>query len=277
MGMRFADALKLSAKNISEHKGRSLATVVTISILFGVLMAGNFLLNGLERTLLEAENSQAGGEVYAIADIRYLNQSSSAPIESVNSVEDLPDSIETRSSESKMRLIRERLAETGGEVVGETWSYQTTQPYVFVPLEAATGLVTTDLAEVPEGKMPVLTPSGELDLSKDLGDTVYLEEVLYSVGSLPTVKCEEVAEKCAPMLSGDNPLNYFLEKVGVWRSGAFIIIDDGTGRAEEFMQETLEWQVENLGSVRIERPERKLVLKFKDVAQAERYADSGAF
>ena len=38
MGLKFSDALRLSWSNIAEHKKRSVAIIVTISILFGAIM-----------------------------------------------------------------------------------------------------------------------------------------------------------------------------------------------------------------------------------------------
>ena len=47
MGLKFSDALRLSWSNIAEHKKRSVAIIVTISILFGAIMGFNFMLEGL--------------------------------------------------------------------------------------------------------------------------------------------------------------------------------------------------------------------------------------
>ena len=54
MGLKFSDALRLSWSNITQHKKRSAAIILTISILFGVIMAFNFMLQGLRGTILDA-------------------------------------------------------------------------------------------------------------------------------------------------------------------------------------------------------------------------------
>lgn len=64
MGLRLSDALRLSWANIAEYKGRSVVVVATVAILFGLVMGVNFLLRGLEVTLLDASVAKTGGKVY---------------------------------------------------------------------------------------------------------------------------------------------------------------------------------------------------------------------
>ena len=64
MGLRLPDALRLSWANIAEYKGRSVVVVATVAILFGLVMGVNFLLRGLEVTLLDASVAKTGGKVY---------------------------------------------------------------------------------------------------------------------------------------------------------------------------------------------------------------------
>ncbi len=64
MGLRLSDALRLSWANIAEYKGRSVVVVATVAILFGLVMGVNFLLRGLEVTLLDASVVKTGGKVY---------------------------------------------------------------------------------------------------------------------------------------------------------------------------------------------------------------------
>lgn len=64
MGLRLSDALRLSWANIAEYKVRSVVVVATVAILFGLVMGVNFLLRGLEVTLLDASVAKTGGKVY---------------------------------------------------------------------------------------------------------------------------------------------------------------------------------------------------------------------
>ena len=63
MGLRLPDAMRLSWANIAEYKGRSVVVVATVAILFGLVMGVNFLLRGLEVTLLDASVAKTGGKV----------------------------------------------------------------------------------------------------------------------------------------------------------------------------------------------------------------------
>ena len=64
MGLRFSDALRLSWSNIAQHKKRSAIIVLTISVLFGVVMGFNFMLQGLRGTILDAALQANDGKVY---------------------------------------------------------------------------------------------------------------------------------------------------------------------------------------------------------------------
>lgn len=51
--MRVVDVLKLAHTNVKGHLGRTVMTVLTVSVVFGVVVGANFVLKGLERSLLE--------------------------------------------------------------------------------------------------------------------------------------------------------------------------------------------------------------------------------
>ncbi len=70
MGLRLPDAMRLSWANIAEYKGRSVVVVATVAILFGLVMGVNFLLRGLEVTLLDASVAKTGGKVYVETSFR---------------------------------------------------------------------------------------------------------------------------------------------------------------------------------------------------------------
>ena len=64
MALKFSDALRLSWSNIVQHKKRSAIIVLTISLLFGVIMAFSFILQGLRSTILDAAVQANDGRVY---------------------------------------------------------------------------------------------------------------------------------------------------------------------------------------------------------------------
>ena len=106
MGLKFSDALRLSWSNIGEHKVRSAIVILTISIIFGLLMGINFVLRGLETTLIDASVIPTGGKVY----------------------------LETKFSNNHYGKAEERLAERlqkyHGQAVGTYTTYQG-QPKIF--------------------------------------------------------------------------------------------------------------------------------------------------
>ena len=64
MSLTFSDTIKLSWSNIAQHKKRSILIVATIALLFGVIMAFNFILQGLRDTILDAALQTTSGQIY---------------------------------------------------------------------------------------------------------------------------------------------------------------------------------------------------------------------
>ena len=64
MGLKFSDALRLSWSNIAQHKKRSAIIILTISLLFGVVMGFNFMLQGLQGTILDAALQTNDGNLF---------------------------------------------------------------------------------------------------------------------------------------------------------------------------------------------------------------------
>ena len=63
MGLRLRDAIRIRWGNVAEHKGRSLLTVATIAVLFGLVLGVNFVLQGLEDTIVAASVISTEGKV----------------------------------------------------------------------------------------------------------------------------------------------------------------------------------------------------------------------
>lgn len=226
MGLKFTDALKLSVVNILEHKGRTAATVLTISVLFGFLMGVNFLLNGLEGTLYDAAVENTGGLAYL-----QLGHSKGGAKYIFDEAEEL-DFDKVVMKEKARGAIVERVKANGGELVGRGWTYQVNYPYQIVELAAVKDFVTGDLTQVPEGKIPVLMGENGWNLDNMTVELKeYYERVkegLYEVGTVPSMTESgldtEQIKLLKPLLAGYSG--------GV---GEFLVVDDGSGRVEKYL------------------------------------------
>lgn len=66
--MTFGELFKLSHRESSAHRTRSRATIVTIGLLFGVLLAALLIAQGLENVTLQYAKGATGGEIYLASD-----------------------------------------------------------------------------------------------------------------------------------------------------------------------------------------------------------------
>ena len=62
--MRLAEAWRLAQRELVAYRTRSLATVVTVGLLFGLVMGGLLVWRGLEHWQLGYAGAETGGEVY---------------------------------------------------------------------------------------------------------------------------------------------------------------------------------------------------------------------
>lgn len=62
--MRLAEAWRLARRELVAYRTRSLATVVTVGLLFGLVMGGLLVWQGLEHWQLGYAGAETGGEVY---------------------------------------------------------------------------------------------------------------------------------------------------------------------------------------------------------------------
>lgn len=267
MGLRFSDALRLSWGNIAQHKKRSVAIILTTSLLFGIIMGFNFIASGIEETTISASARQTGGEVYIEA--RYGSFSGNTDFDSIYDPESISQvSLEPVLDEEADEKIRERVAQYGGEVVGYYWYYQLDYPYRVIMKSAVEQFIDADLWELLlEDKMPTIMPEGweppqNMDnLKGRLGDT------LYRVGSIPSTKAEK------PTLAGFNPLNIVLVQLPWATNDDFWLVDDGSGKVEQYIQEQLEKYLSEDGGWYNASPVQKTaVVKFNDPYKAAEFA-----
>lgn len=259
----FLDAIHLSWRNIIGHKGRSLIIVIVISALFGLLMGINFILRGLEISLLDVSLSKTAGKAYVETYYQDLSK--------------------TVSDER----ISARLEKYNGKKLGYFTRYdfgvQVNVPFMssmfsVVDSSVVKDFLTTELDQVPDNKIPILAPAGGFNLTYDNEQYDWLRsqisERYYIVGYLPIMVTSEqssltykkelgYADNLTPTISkGFNLLNLVLGDIyaGVKSDMLPMLIDDGSGRIDAYVSElTSEWN--RVASTQIEewedsRPER---------------------
>lgn len=263
MGLKLSDAFRLSWSNIAQHKKRSAIIVLTISLLFGVIMGFNFIASGIEETTIAASAGQTSGDVYIEA--RYGSWIGNADFSSIYSPEEISQiSLEPVLSEEDDKKVRERLGEYGGEVVGYYWYYQLDYPYHVIDKSAVEQFIDGDLWEsLPESRIPTIMPEGweppqNMDNFKER-----VNETLHRVGSIPST------ETGKPTLAGFNPLNAILAQLPSAANDDFWLVDDGSGKVEQYIREQLEKYLSEDGGWYNTAPVQKTaVVKFSNPYRA---------
>ena len=273
MGLKFSDAVRLSWSNIAQHKKRSAVIILTISLLFGVIMGFNFITSGIEETTISASAGQTGGEVYIEA--RYGSWGGNAGFGSIYNPEEMSKiSLELVVDEVADERIGERVKEYGGEVVGYYWYYQLDYPYRVITKSAVEQFIDEELwASIPEDKVPTIMPegwkartfsfNGETDtrLRDRLGDN------LYRVGSVPSTEAGK------PTIDGFNPLNIILAQLVSATNDDFWLVDDGSGKVEQFVKDQLEEYLSgDSGWYNTAPVQKTAVVKFDDPYKAVEFA-----
>jgi hypothetical protein len=206
MGLKFSDALRLSWSNIAQHKKRSAVIVLTISVLFGMIMAFNFMLQGLRGTILDAALQANDGKVYLETWYQSIVEFGSGEVEKADSIEDLEV------------FIKEGVERCHGRIIGEKLVYQFMDILETITPEVAESISgEIDLSNVPEDKVAVLMPAGTSQYATvNSGD-------YYVAGTYPAT------QQGSPTLPGLNPANLLLGMVyGSGFDAKSLIIDNGS-------------------------------------------------
>lgn len=223
MSLKVTDALRLSWGNVIGHKGRSAAVVLTVAVLFGLIMGVNFILDGLEKTLVEVSIEKTEGKMYVETSFR-----------------------KSRHGANEVRLA-ERLEKYRGKRVGRVQILGFDGSTIkVVDMGVAKEFVDSGLlAEVPEGKIPVLMPEGGLEKMPDgmdgaaeMGEEI--AEKFFAVGEYPvTADMSDAGYVTSAMrLPEGNWLGVITE--GIYGNGAGyypILIDDGSGKIDRYVTE----------------------------------------
>ena len=204
--LKFSDALHLSWSNISQHKGRSAIVILTISILFGVVMAFNFMLEGLSKTTFDAAMQASDGKIYIAAGYNEIASINEGDYFKVNNLEDAE------------KAIVESVKRYHGQIIGQVVQYNDVGSSRWtINQELAERFDELDFDKLQEDQIPYVGPKVEdefFDLYlKDADDNK--DKLLVKVGTYPAT------EPGSPTLPGFNPLNLLLSGIhgfcGIWK------------------------------------------------------------
>ena len=224
MGLKFSDALRLSWSNIAQHKGRSAIVILTISILFGVVMAFNFMLEGLSKTTFDAAMQASDGKIYIAAGYNEIASINEGDYFKVNNLEDAE------------KAIVESVKRYHGQIIGQVIQYNDVGSSRWtINQELAERFGDLDFDKLQEDQIPYVGPKVEdefFDLYlKDADDNK--DKLLVKVGTYPAT------EPGSPTLPGFNPLNLLLSGIHGFYT-APLMVDDGSGKVMRYLEKMAE-------------------------------------
>lgn len=224
MGLKFSDALHLSWSNISQHKGRSAIVILTISILFGVVMAFNFMLEGLSKTTSDAAMQASDGKIYIAAGYNEIASINEGNYFKVDNLEDAE------------KAIVESAKRYHGQIIGQVVQYNDVGSSRWtINQELAERFDELDFDKLQEDQIPYVGPKVEdefFDLYlKDADDNK--DKLLVKVGTYPAT------EPGSPTLPGFNPLNLLLSGIHGFYT-APLMVDDGSGKVMRYLEKMAE-------------------------------------
>ena len=253
--MRLVDYFRLGWANIVAHKKRAAIVVVIVGVMFGVLIAGSLLIQGVENTALDMMTRSTDGKVL----VRSVAQQYSF-------CKDVACDLEADKAE-----LRQRVTDYGGKVIEVK---MLGQDYV-LDADLVQGAIETELSKAPADATPVLAPLSTLSnwLQISMSERAAAEVKVrtaqqireQAVGQVITVMGGKkywvagilpgsfggTSTLALSSLGRKNPLDILLSNVELGGS-AVLIIDDGDLRAETVITDEI-WAT------------------FDTVKQAERY------
>ncbi len=252
MGLRLADAVRLASGNVVSYKLRSLAIILTVSVIFGLVMGVNFLFAGMRESMLEASVINTDGYSYVSA---YFDKGSS-------------------EGNSETRLAK-RIERDHGEVVGVVRNcFIDREQFGVIDLGLVEDLVDNNLlSEVPEGRVPVIVSRRVFEEEySHQQELELLEAEYYQVG--------EYASEATrmPLLPGEyNILNLPLTKmydspsgIGLGLAG-ITLVDDGSGRVEQYIEAKRQQAAEGYGNNQVVTAK---VIRFGNFGDLTRFVDT---
>lgn len=221
MGLKFSDALRLSWSNIAQHKGRSAIVILTVSILFGVVMAFNFMLEGLGKTTFDAAMQASDGKIYIAAGYNEIASINEGDYFKVDNLEDAE------------KAIVESVKRYHGQIVGQVIQYNDIGSSRWtINQELAERFDSLNFSKLEENQIPYVGPKVEDEFFdrylKDADDNK--DKLLVKVGTYPAT------EPGSPTLPGFNMLNLLLSGI----HGSYtvpLMVDDGSGKVMQYLQD----------------------------------------
>lgn len=213
--MRISQALKLGHANVTAHKGRSLAIIITISVLFGLVMGMDFVLQGLQDSMLRYADAFSEGKIYLKSEY---------------------------SGSRGMEIVRQRLEKYHGEVVGEiTMMEMGGEPTVDVVSPAVVErFLTMSLEEVPEGKLPVVMSDEMLRRIAEVEARGDEYKMAVAKDDYVVVGTYEELGATALRLGGAREINLLdlvLNNMGGFSGYDMLVVDDGSGEVQTYVAE----------------------------------------
>ena len=258
MGLKISDAVRLSWSNIAQHKGRSAIVILTISILFGVVMAFNFILEGLRDTIVQTALQANNGKIYVETGYSGIAENNAVECAEFDSLE---DAYET---------IRQDILAHGGQTIGEKVAYQVGRPRYVINQELAERFGKLDFSQVGTDQASYIAPQEESDrFYNQLKTDGVKDKNLVKVGTYPTTQVG------SPTLPGFNPLNLLLSQVGGSASDADpLLVDDDSDNTMRYINNLIEQAAISHGNGSIESylaiwpPQKDYVAVFDDYDKA---------
>lgn len=263
MGLKFSDTLRLSWSNIAQHKKRSAAIILTISILFGIIMAFNFMLQGLRGTILDAALQANDGKVYlqtGYQNIDAINEGDFRPVDNL---------------EAAQKMVRDAIQNYHGKVIGKQTIYHIggTRWVIDQAVADAVGKLERNLNELDPDQIPILAP--------ELEDAHFQEYLTYNDEKderLVQVGTYSSSEPGNPTLPGFNPLNLLLGSVyGSSADAQPLIIDNGSDKVAKYINSMAQAEVEKGRYENIEQAFKNRPPETYYIAVFDNYNDAVAY
>lgn len=236
--MKISQAFKLGHRSIASHKRRNLTTIIIVGILFGLLSALIFTVQGTENAIFRAANETYGEEYYVGFETNVFNEK----ICRREPIPDQPNASNIICPDDTAETSATIVTENHGEIISQSPGYN---------------LIASPDA-FPQYLGTVVSPKG-----------MYAEPVdWYLAGIFPSgeiIHMYSDDEANSPSL---NPLDYVIEFLGMnpagMSSSATLDIDTPANRDRiAYLSEHFSW-AENMTSI---------IAKFDSAASAEAFAD----
>lgn len=287
--MKISQAFKLGHRSIASHKRRNLTTIIIVGILFGLLSALIFTVQGTENAIFRAANETYGEEYYVGFETNVFNEK----ICRREPIPDQPNASNIICPDDTAETSATIVTENHGEIISQSPGYN-----LIASPDAFPQYISVNLADAPDDAITIIASPSQLtdrlaggayrlsslplperaafvrSLPQYLGTVVspkgtYAEPVdWYIAGIFPSGEIIHMYSDDKANSPSLNPLDYVIEFLGMNPSGmsssATLDIDTTANRDRiAYLSEHFSW-AENMTSI---------IAKFDSAASAEAFAD----